>query len=226
MNNDARLFRKTLRAALTSLNIACDDAQLEQLYAHYRAMCAVNRVMNLTRITDPEEAAVKHYADSLAVIPWLEEQSERISCVLDIGTGAGFPAIPLAVLCPFLQITAIDGTAKKIAFVRDVCAELHLGNVETQHAHSSQFRPPQPFDLVLTRAVGSLQKCLEASARHVRPGGFIVAYKTPSVADELERVRSVFRKEDLLALAPYPYTLPLRDERLSRLLIPFRRIGP
>jgi len=223
MSDDAQRFRSILSAALADLGVDVDDRQLSQLLAHYQAMLVANQVMNLTRITDPEEAAIKHYADSLAILPWLMEENDRVESVLDMGTGAGFPAVPLAVMRPDWKVVALDGTAKKIAFLRQTCADLAIGNIMCTHAHSTHYKPGIRFDLVLTRAVGSLAKCLEASAHHTKPGGFMVAYKTPTVCDEWDEADSILRRHRLAALEEYPYELTLRGETLTRLLVPFRR---
>ena len=223
MPTEEELFRTTLTKALTAWGMSPTDRQSEQLLDHYRMMIEANRTMNLTRITDPQDAAVKHYADSLAILPWVEAQGQSVKRVLDIGTGGGFPAVPMAVMRPTWHIVALDGTSKKIAFVQRVAEALGLTNLKAIHAHSTHFRSPRRFDLVVARAIGSLTKCLAAAARHVAPGGFFVAYKTPTVVDDWAEAEAVERKSDLKPAAEYPYELELHDERLSRVLIPYRR---
>ena len=129
-------FTSTLIQALDRWDLSVTPTQLEQLCAHFAAVIEANRVMNLTRITEPVEAAIKHYADSLALLLWVREDRIDVESILDIGTGAGFPAVPLAVLKPLWDITAIDGTRKKIRFLQEAAADLRLSNVKAAHAHS------------------------------------------------------------------------------------------
>jgi len=225
MTGDQRIFTATLREALATWSLELSEWQFDQLFAHYQAVVSTNRTINLTRITDPAEAALKHYADALALLPWLDEHGYQVKRVLDVGTGAGFPAMPLAILRPHWSVTAIDGTAKKIAFVRRVVESLTLTNVIAEHAHSNHYQPSAPFDLVVTRAVGALETCLAASAPHAGPGGLVVAYKTPSVMHEMGKTTSIEQRLNLSPLDPHPYKLSLHGELIARLLMPYHKTG-
>ena len=115
--DDRQAFEEALLAACSAIRLSLTEPQRELMLAHYRRVVEANRHFNLTRITSPADAAVKHYVDSLTLMasPWVE--ADRSLTVVDVGTGAGFPAVPLAIMCPQWQILAIDGTGKKARFV-------------------------------------------------------------------------------------------------------------
>jgi 16S rRNA (guanine527-N7)-methyltransferase len=222
MAQPADLFERALRESMVSWSINVTDGQLLALRTHYDAMIETNQVMNLTRITDPIEAAVKHYADSLAVLPWIHEAQVPIDTVLDIGTGAGFPAVPLAVMRPDWRLTAIDGTRKKVDFLNKTVESIGLRNLVVEHAHSTHWRPGRRFDLVVARAVGSLVNCLHALAPHARHGGWVVVYKTPTALDEMEEVEPMLRALRLKPAEPFPYQLTSGSVHIERLLVPYQ----
>ncbi len=146
---------------------------------HYEQVVEANRQFNLTRITSPAEAAVKHYADSLSLLAagWVEaEESVR---VLDVGTGAGFPAVPLALVCPNWRVTAIDGTGKKARFVAESASGLGLANVETRHARAADLvrEGGRRFDVIVVRAVGRIAAVLDEVVPLLVRGGAVVFYK-------------------------------------------------
>ncbi|UCE59040.1 MAG: 16S rRNA (guanine(527)-N(7))-methyltransferase RsmG [Phycisphaerales bacterium] len=195
------------------------SAQLEQLRAHFRAVVDTNAKFNLTRITDPAEAAVKHYADSLALLMWVKKCDIEVESVLDMGTGAGFPAVPLAVMRPDWVVTAIDATRKKVDFVARVAAETSLSNLHAVHAHSRHWRPGRKSQIVLAKAVGRLDACLVQGARHVSPDGWIVVYKTAAMnAEEFSEAASTASKLGLRISEPFPYTLEYAGEDINRIL--------
>jgi len=213
-------FRHALTEAVGQWGIETPDSAVAQMESHYRAMVEANRTINLTRITDPVEAAVKHYADSLSLLLWVRDRQVRVTTIIDVGTGAGFPALPLALLRPDWQITAIDGTAKKVAFVRRISESLGLANLDVVHAHSTHWPDGPRADLVLVRAVGRLSKCMQQMAGYVRPGGHLVAYKTPLADDaaELAEARALCAECRFEMKPPYCYEISLRGESLSRAL--------
>lgn len=177
------LFAAALITAVKSIGLDLDAEQVADMYRHYRLMVAANRRFNLTRITAPAEAAVKHYADSLAPLVDPRYADDRPLAVLDVGTGAGFPAVPLAIVRPRWRITAIDGTGKKARFVADAARALGLENLEAAHYRAAALarKRPASFDLVLIRAVGNLAAGLKETHRLPRPGATIVFYKTANL---------------------------------------------
>lgn len=179
----------------------------------------VNETCNLTRITGPVDAAVLHVADSLALLSWADSKSFEQIGLLDIGTGAGFPSVPLAIMRPEWQITAIDATRKKIAFVGEIGVELGLTNLICEQAHTDHFRPLHSFQIVTSRAFGQLADCLMAANRFVARGGFVVTYKTPKMSEE-ERSEAdrVSRRLGFTSEDAFNYTLELQGVEHQRLL--------
>jgi len=199
------------------------------LLAHFEAVVETNRVMNLTRITSPEDAAVKHYADSLAVEAWVRAHAPELPPgprVLDVGTGAGFPALPIAVVRPFWHVTAMDGTRKKVQFVGRVAHELNLRNLTGWHARADKDPPRADFDLVLARAVARLDPLLRWLAPWVRAGGHIVAYKSARPdAEEAAAASRLLRALGLKESRAFVYGLELAGERIERTLLIYARAG-
>ena len=217
-------FETDLRSSLTRWNISPGADALGRMATHFESLVEANRSMNLTRITEPAEAAVKHYADSLAPLLWAEREQASIETVLDVGTGAGFPAVPLAIMRPEWTITALDGTGKKIDFVRRSAETLGLTNLQCEHAHSTHWHPGQRFDLVLCRALATLPKAIEQTARFVADGGWLLVFQTAGgVSPASEAVTTPQLPPGLVSCEPFHYELHLGEQRLTRLLAVYRR---
>ena len=223
--SDEERFRSALLGALGPDVPVPDRAQLRVMFAYYEGVVEANRRFNLTRIEGPAEAAVKHFADSISVLGWVKAVGLRSSDVLDVGTGAGFPAVPLAVMRPDWTVTAIDSTAKKARFVAETSARLDLKNLTAVHGRAGEWQPPRPFALVTCKAVGDLRKCVEQSRRLVEPGGHAIAYKTRTISEEeREAGLRAARRRRFAALEPYVYRLRLDDEMIERALWVFRKL--
>lgn len=221
----AALFQRVLIEWLNRWSIPATTDQVAKLLKHYLAMVDANRRVNLTRITEPEEAAVKHYVDSLAPLLWLGDRRSEIHRVLDVGTGAGFPAVPLAVMCPEWHVTAIDATRKKTDFLSETTRAIQLQSVHPIHARSEQWEPDEPFDLVLTRAVASIDRCVAWAGRHVADRGRLVCFTTPDGA-EPDRLRREAKKHGLHATERFSYELAVGEQRIPRILQVFQRTEP
>lgn len=141
-----------------------------RLEQYLRLLAQWNRVHNLTTITDPEEMVTKHLLDSLSVWRYLPEAR-----ILDVGTGAGLPGIPLALACPDRAFVLLDSRAKKLGFVRHAVRELGLANAQTVHARVEDYRPDNAFDGVIARAFAALPKLAELARPLLKPGGLLLA---------------------------------------------------
>jgi 16S rRNA (guanine527-N7)-methyltransferase len=227
MCDDVRSFNEALEAGAARWGMAITRDQLDQIRAHYLAMMEANRVMNLTRITDPVEAAVKHYLDAMAFLLWVDHTRAELRTVLDVGTGAGLPAWPLAVMRPGWSVTAIDATGKKTAFLQKTIEMVGLPNLRAEHAHSQHWSDQRGFDAVLVRAVASLAKCIRQAARYVNPDGWLAAYKSETINQkEKESAEEAAKELKLKPARPFPYELHLNDEVFKRSLQLYRPCLP
>lgn len=217
-------FDQPLEEGLRSLGLEIEEAQLLRLRAHFTAMVAANRNFNLTRITDPREAALKHYVDSLSLLAWAKARKEDPVSLLDIGTGAGFPSLPIAVMQPAWSITAIDGTRKKTDFVAQVKDDLALQNLSIHHAHTDHWATRSTFDMVTFRAAGKLGPMLTAAHRFVASGGWIVAYKNAGLDhSEQEEAAKALASLGLRTKSLFHYQLDVgTDQAMHRALHLFR----
>ena len=161
-----------LRERARQLGVVLDEAMAEGLLRLLGELGQWNRAYNLTAIEDHEAMVVTHLLDSLAAHADLA--GERIA---DVGTGAGFPGLPLAIANPQRQFTLIDATAKKVRFVAHAARTLGLENVRAVQARAETMRPEQPFDTILARAVGSLADLAQLARPLSRPGTRLLAYK-------------------------------------------------
>jgi 16S rRNA (guanine527-N7)-methyltransferase len=225
MSKEPDGFGNALRVALGRLDIPVLPSQVRALGAHFEAVVETNRAMNLTRITEPIEAAVKHYTDSLALLLWTRDRSVTVRTVLDVGTGAGFPSVPLAVMQREWAVTAIDATRKKVEFLTRTVGAIGLTNLHVEQAHAAHWRPKRPFDVVAVRALAPLGKCLELCAAFVKRGGWLVAYKTASLdRAELAVAEKLLRKTRMRVDEPFPYELQMGDQTFHRALHLFQRV--
>jgi 16S rRNA (guanine527-N7)-methyltransferase len=223
---DRDTYFATLAAGARSLCLELDDSQCAAMWAHFQAVLETNRQFNLTRVTDPAEAAAKLYADSLAPAAWIAQSDVAVRSCLDIGTGAGFPAVPLAVLRPAWRVTAIDSTGKKAEFLRQCAASLSLSNLRVEHVRGGEWRPSRKFDLVVFKAVGPLAKCLSTSSGLVSPGGVVIVHKGPSLSrGELDEGQTQAEALGMQTWDTVDYTLPFGEESLEHTLVVYRSVG-
>lgn len=164
--------REILRKGLDGLQLEAEDSQVEALLGYLALLGRWGKVYNLTAITEVRQAVRLHLLDSLAGSPYLPEGR-----ILDVGTGAGLPGIPLAILHPDRQFVLLDRTAKKIRFIRQVVMGLELANVEVYVGRLESYRPDMSFDAVVTRAFANLGLFWRLASHLVSPGGRLLAWK-------------------------------------------------
>lgn len=224
MTTNTDQFVESLTKSLKQWEISISREQVHILTTHFLAMLDTNQRMNLTRITDPVEAAIKHYVDSLSLLKWVEHKNIEVTTVLDVGTGAGFPSFPLAVMKPEWEFTAIDGTGKKINFLQQVIEATSSANLSVTHTHSDHWDTDRTFSLVLTKATAPLAKCLTFAAKLTSCGGYFIAYKTTSLdSNELVEAHKQIKNLPLQADDNFPYDLKYSEEWLHRELYIYRR---
>lgn len=183
-------MRETLERGLPELGL--DTALIPELAKFAALVLERNQVMNLTAITEPKEVAALHLLDSLQLIPLagLGKQS-----VVDVGCGAGFPGVPLAIALPEARITLLDSLGKRVDFLRDACGNLELPNVQCVHARAEEFAGGhrEIFDTAVSRAVASLPVLCELCLPLVRIGGSMLAMKSSHSEEEIKSAENAVR---------------------------------
>ena len=220
---------QTLISGADNLRIPLSSEQIEQFRVYAALLAEWNQRMNLTAITDSVEVQKKHFLDCLVGLPLVAEEvgasmplKRALACV-DIGTGAGFPGVPLKIAWPALKLTLVDGTAKKIRFLEEVVRALGLENVNLVQGRAEELgrnrRFRGQFDLAAARAVARLNTLTEYVLPFVRQGGLAVIYKGPNAAEEFMEARNAIELLGGEAVRFAPVVVPALDEERRVLLI-------
>ena len=182
-------FKDRLSRELNQFSIILENSQINQFYQYYELLDEWNKVMNLTAITDQKEVITKHFVDSLALVKAMGEISTKEYKIIDIGTGAGFPGIPLKIAFPQLKITLMDSLNKRIKFLNEVIEQLGLKEITAVHSRAEDLGRDkdyrEQYDLSVSRAVANLSTLSEYCMPFVKPGGFFISYKSGKIEEEL-----------------------------------------
>lgn len=178
-----------LKKLAQEINIDLTDYQIEQFEKYYEGLIETNKVMNLTAITKKEEVIVKHFLDSIAIASVYPDIKKKNISILDLGTGAGFPGIPLKIAFPQLDITLMDSLNKRVKFLQSVIDELQLKKIEAIHgraeemARKKEYR--ESYDLCVSRAVANLSTLNEYCIPFVKVDGNFISYKSSEIEEEV-----------------------------------------
>lgn len=173
-----------LKNGLTELGLCATDRQLEQLDLFAEMLFKWNKTYNLTAINAKEDVLTHHILDSLSVIPLFKTEAKEGATILDVGSGGGLPAIPLAIMCPTFSVSMVDTVGKKAAFLTQCCVTLRLPNAKAIHARVENLRD-QKYDVITSRAFASLNLFTDLTKHLLKDDGHWLALKGPGVSKEV-----------------------------------------
>ena len=202
-----------LRQGCDALGLPADSTKVGQLMDYLELLLKWNRAYNLTAVRDPLEMVTRHLLDSLAIAPHLSGQ-----CFIDVGTGAGLPGVPMAILFPQREFHLLDSNGKKTRFLFQVKTALCLDNMTVHHARVESFKPSVRFDAVLSRAFASLQDMVAGCRHLLAPQGCFLAMKGAYPAAELETIAGQCEVQ-----AVYPLDVPGLDEQRHLVVMTLKR---
>ncbi len=183
-----------LEQELIQAGIHLEEGQIHQLETYYQMLVEKNKVMNLTAITAFEDVVQKHFIDSMMLLRYADLKAKK---VIDVGTGAGFPGIPLKIACPDAEIVLLDSLNKRVQFLKEVMDALHLEKIEAVHgraedmAKKAEYR--EHFDYCVSRAVANLSTLSEYGVPFVKVGGCFISYKSGEMEEESKQAEQAIR---------------------------------
>ena len=217
MNSTLMLLQQGLR------DYGLDETKAPQLIDFAQLLLEKNKVMNLTAITEPHDVATLHLLDCAAVLTMADLSGKT---VVDVGTGAGFPGMPLQILQPEAKCTLLDSLGKRINFLQEVCHQLKLPHTRCIHARAEEFARDhrEQFDFATSRAVAALNVLCELSLPMVKVGGAFLAMKALDSDEEIRQAKSAIAQLGGSMEAVREYTIPGTD--ITRRLVIIRKVKP
>lgn len=210
-----------LEKLLFEIGLSLSTEQIDKFNQFYELLIEKNNVMNLTAITEYDEVVLKHFIDSIIIYKRIID--DKVERIMDVGTGAGFPGIPLKIIFPEIEITLLDSLNKRINFLNEVIEKLELKNIECIHGraedigHMPVYR--EQYDLVVSRAVANLASLSEYCIPFVRVGGRFISYKSGSIQEEIDAANNAIHSLSSKLEIIEKYTLPESDIQRSLLII-------
>ena len=182
---EKKRFEEEMSKKSKILGVRFSVEQIEQFYKYMNLLIEWNEKMNLSAITEPKEIILKHFIDSITILKYIDDNSKLV----DVGTGAGFPGVPLSIMNPTLKITLVDSLNKRLIFLQEVVKELNLKNIEIVHARAEEFGQNknyrEKFDIATSRAVANLATLSEYLVPLVKIGGKIISMKASNAKEEI-----------------------------------------
>lgn len=214
-----------LSSGFASAGISCDGSAPEKFRLYYENLEETNKVMNLTAISGEKDVAQLHFLDCAMLLSCADMRGKRI---IDVGTGAGFPGLPLKIACPEIKLTLLDSLDKRIGFLRDTCQKLGLEDTVCIHARAEEAPPAyrEAFDLALSRAVARLNVLCELCLPFVKVGGAFIAMKGPDCEEELNEAKKAISLLGGRTEKVFSYTVPGTDVTHTAIVIRKEKATP
>lgn len=216
-----------MKKDLEEFNIYLNDKQIRQFYSYYELLKEWNSFMNLTSILELSEVLKKHFVDSLSLIRAVPDLSQKNYSLIDVGTGAGFPGVPLKIAFPNLKVTLLDSLNKRIKFLNEVVDQLELDQITLIHgraedfAKSDKFR--ESFQICVSRAVANLTTLSEYCIPFVKKGGYFISYKSEKITEEFDYAKNAIHLLGGKFERQIDFLLP--DSDIYRNLIIIKKVG-
>lgn len=215
--NISEKFIMQMNKELMDIDISLTNKQMDQFFKYYEMMIDWNERVNLTAITEMEEVVTKHFVDSLTLNKIVLDMEEKDYNLIDIGTGAGFPGIPLKIVFPKIKVTLVDSLNKRVKFLNEVISTLELENIISIHGRAEDLGHDnvsrETYDICVSRAVANLATLSEYCLPFVKPGGSFISYKSGKIEVEMNASKGAIKKlsgevDDIIT-----FKLPNADER-------------
>lgn len=220
------IFFEKMQEKSKDLGVRFSVKQTEQFFEYMNLLIEWNEKMNLTAITEPDEIILKHFIDSITILKELEDGSKLV----DVGTGAGFPGIPLSIMNPTLKITLVDSLNKRLIFLQEVVNKLKLENIEIVHARAEEFgqnkKYREQFDISTSRAVANLATLSEYLIPLVKVGGKVISMKAAEAKQELNEAKKAIEVLGGTVEKVDEFNLPQSDIGRTVIIIRKNKITP
>lgn len=214
-----------LKEGLQTLNLEITQDQVEQFLTFYDMMIETNQVMNLTAITDFDEVIVKHFLDSLLIVK--EIDLKTIHTMIDVGTGAGFPGIPIKIMFPHIEMVLLDSLQKRLKFLEQVITSLNLTGMQTVHGRAEDIAGKAEYreqnDVCVSRAVANLSTLSEYCIPFVKPGGMFISYKAAASDEEILNAENAIKV--LGGKLVKQRTIQLPGSEINRNFVCIKKVG-
>lgn len=216
-------FKEKLKTKAGAVGIILNDRQLRQFEQFYHLLTEKNKVMNLTAITEEDEVIDKHFMDSLSCARVMD--MSRVRSLVDVGTGAGFPGIPLKIVYPEIRVLLVDSLNKRVQFLNEVIDQLSLSGVEAVHGRAEDISRRKEyravFDLAVSRAVANLRTLSEYCVPFVKVNGYFISYKAGKGMQEIEESANCMRELGCKIMETEEFELS--DQDSMRVLIKIKK---